>query len=686
MAAPSTNAQRMQFLYPGFLLALAALAIPIIIHLFHFRRFKKVYFTNVRFLKEVKEETSNRSRLRNLLVLLMRLLALSFLILAFAQPFLSRDEDLQQGEKAVSIFVDNSFSMSALTSDLALLDKARQRAREVVDAFGEEDRFQILTMDFEGRHQRLVSKDDAYSLIDEIEVSPAVRTLSEVLNRQQQALNQAAGRASETYIISDFQRSITDIDNYSDTTRELTLVPLRAVQEKNISIDSAWFDAPVQMINQTNPLIVEVRNYSNEDAENIRLSITYEGQNKPVGTLSVPARSSVRDTVNITIGQTGFQEARLQITDFPVQFDDIYYFTFEVAEQLNVLTIQEDNPNRYLQAAFSSMPIFRPVAQRSQNLDYSSFSSYQLIVLDDLITISSGLAAELTEFVRNGGNLLVFPNQRAEVGTYKPFLSGMNANEIMFFDTTARSVSEINTEEFIFRDLFEGQRRNLKLPATTGNFRLTDYSDRPAEVLLRYRDGRPFLAKHTLGAGKMYLCTAPLDENTNDLVRNGEIFVPMLLKMAISSGDEDRIAYTIGDDDLLQADHQIDQQEIVYKLKGKAGEFIPQQRILGNKVLLTTNDQIDQAGYYDLYLEETNILKKFAFNYDRAESDLRFLPADELRERFGDLVQVLEAGDNAVLTARISQDSQGIPLWRWCIILSLIFLGLEVLLLRFWPT
>ena len=66
----------MQLLYPAFLLALAALAIPIIIHLFHFRRFKKVYFTNVRFLKEVKEETSNRSRLRNLLVLLMRLLAL----------------------------------------------------------------------------------------------------------------------------------------------------------------------------------------------------------------------------------------------------------------------------------------------------------------------------------------------------------------------------------------------------------------------------------------------------------------------------------------------------------------------------------------------------------------------------------------------------------------------------------
>ena len=94
----------MQFLYPTFLFALAALAIPIIIHLFYFRRFKKVYFTNVRFLKEVKEEKSARSKLRNLLVLAMRLLALAFLVFAFAQPFIPRDEEVKAGVKAVSIF------------------------------------------------------------------------------------------------------------------------------------------------------------------------------------------------------------------------------------------------------------------------------------------------------------------------------------------------------------------------------------------------------------------------------------------------------------------------------------------------------------------------------------------------------------------------------------------------------
>ena len=121
----------MQFLFPGFLWALLALAVPVILHLFYFRRYKKIYFSNVRFLREVKEETSARNKLRNLLILLARCLALAFIVLAFAQPFIPVSSDTAQGEKAVSVYLDNSFSMQAFGDDLPLPDRARQRAREV---------------------------------------------------------------------------------------------------------------------------------------------------------------------------------------------------------------------------------------------------------------------------------------------------------------------------------------------------------------------------------------------------------------------------------------------------------------------------------------------------------------------------------------------------------------------------
>ncbi|MBK8080164.1 MAG: BatA domain-containing protein [Saprospiraceae bacterium] len=137
----------MQFLYPYFLWALVALTIPVIIHLFYFKRFKKVYFSNVRYLKEIKEETSNRNKIKELLILLSRLLAFACLIFAFAQPFIPKGEKIKQGLPLVSIFIDNSFSMTSEKEDIPLLDYAKEKALKIVDSYGEEGKFQIITHD-----------------------------------------------------------------------------------------------------------------------------------------------------------------------------------------------------------------------------------------------------------------------------------------------------------------------------------------------------------------------------------------------------------------------------------------------------------------------------------------------------------------------------------------------------------
>jgi hypothetical protein len=665
--------------------ALAALAIPIILHLFYFRRFKKVYFTNVRFLKEVKEESSARRKLRNLLVLAMRLMAFTFLVLAFAQPFIpANDTEVTKGRKAVSVFVDNSFSMNALSQDVPLIDKAKQRAREIVEAYSVEDEFQILTNDFEGRHQRLVSQEDALALIDEIDISPSVRQLTTVLTRQRQALNTGTEENQESYIISDFQRNITDLQDYPDTTLPVNLVPLQAVQERNISIDSAWFDAPVQMVNQTNPLVVRVKNNSHEDAENIRLSITYDGQTKPVGTLSVTAQGTVTDTVNITILRTGWHEAQLAITDYPVQFDDTYYFTFNVAEEIRTLIIDEDRPNRYLNAAFQSIEYFSAVNQLSGNIDYSQFPTYQMIVLNDLTSISSGLAFELNQYVTNGGNLLVFPGRTSNLGSFNAFLQTFPANELIAFEEEERRVGTINTEEFVFRDVFENKSANLKLPVSTGNYRMSDFANRREERLLTYRDGTAFLSKYQVGQGNLYLSSAPLNEEYNDLMRNGEIFIPMLYKMAISSRKASKVAYTIGRDEVIEADHLATSSEIVYKLRGQGEEFIPEQRIVGNEVYLSVGNQIPEAGFYDLFLSEGEVLAEYGFNYNRQESQLDYYSPGDLSEIANPAVNIIEVLDTTALTARIEERSQGITLWRLCLILALAFLAAEATILRLW--
>jgi aerotolerance regulator-like protein len=676
----------MQFLYPNFLFALAALAIPIIIHLFYFRRFKKVYFTNVRFLKEVKEETSARQKLRNLLVLLMRCLAVALLVFAFAQPFIPQDVEVKKGENAVSVFVDNSFSMSALSEDVPLVEKAKQRAREIISAYAVEDRFQVLTNDFEGRHQRLVGKEEAIGLVEEIKVTPAVRTLSQVLSRQRQALDGGTGQNKVSYIISDFQANVTDIENVKDTALAVNLVPLQAVQERNVSIDSAWFEAPVQVLHQPNPLIVKVKNWSNEDAENIRLSVKYDGETKPVGELSIPANGSRTDTVNITIQTPGWHEAQLNITDYPVQFDDTYLFSYNVAQSINVLVINELSPDTYLDAAFRGISYFKVTNQASRNLDYSSFPTFQLIICKGLTSLSSGLSFELKQYVENGGNLLVFPAASANPGAYKAFLESVPANEFLSFEQQERTVSDINTSEFVFKDVYENKPANLKLPATKGNFKLSTYASRGEERLLTYRDGTTYLGKYKSGQGILYLCAAPLEEDYNNLARNAGIFVPMLYKMAISSARARPIAYTIGRDETIEAGNMVRGGESVYKLRGAGEEFIPQQRIVASKVFLGVQNQIHKSGYYDLFLNQDTTLGKFAFNYDRRESDLAYLSDTRLKESAPSNMSIVETNAAADLTELVSDRSRGVILWKWCVVLALLALAAEVLILRFWKT
>src|ERR1700743_2658747 len=198
----------MHFTSPLFLFALLTLAIPVIIHLFNFRRYQKVYFSNVQFLKEIQEQQASRRNLKERLILASRLLALLFLVFAFARPYIPGKNAANAGkQQAVSIFVDNSYSMQTLNKEGTLLDEAKGRAKEIPSAYNINDRFQLLTQDFEGKPQRLLSRDEFNDAVDAVKISPQSRSLQQITGRQQSLLDTQAGAAKAIFIISDFQKN-----------------------------------------------------------------------------------------------------------------------------------------------------------------------------------------------------------------------------------------------------------------------------------------------------------------------------------------------------------------------------------------------------------------------------------------------------------------------------------------------
>ena len=198
----------MQFIYPNILFGLLAVLIPIAIHLFNFRKYKKVYFSNVRLLIQFQLRTRKQSQLLHYLVLATRILSIVFLVIAFAQPFIPLDSNMNLGKvNAVSVFIDNSFSMETSGDEGRIIDEARNKAVRIASAFDADDRFQLLTNDFEGRHQRFVSRDEFIQSVRETTISPAVRTLAEINSRQRDLFYRQRATSAVSYIISDFQQS-----------------------------------------------------------------------------------------------------------------------------------------------------------------------------------------------------------------------------------------------------------------------------------------------------------------------------------------------------------------------------------------------------------------------------------------------------------------------------------------------
>lgn len=686
----------MSFTYPAFLFALSAIAIPIIIHLFNFRKFKTVYFSNIRFLKEVKEETQAKSKLKHLLVLAARILAISFLVFAFAQPFIPvENKKVVVGDKVVSIFVDNSFSMDAINVNGTLLDDAKKRASEIVFAYKPTDRFQLLTNDFEGKHQRLVNKEEFIELLDEVKISPASHSLSEIVTRQMDVLQNKGNEIKISFIVSDFQKSIANIDQIkNDTAINFNFVPLIAVQKDNVYIDTCWFETPVRQFNQIEKLHVRIKNVSDKVLENNSIKLFINEIQKTPASFNIDKESETEIILSFSSKETGLQHCRIELNDYPVTFDDAFYFSFDVAKNIPILCINSSttdiakSESPYLNKLFGSDSLFVLKNSPENKLDYSSLSNNKLIVLNELKTITSGLAQELKRFMSNGGSVLVFPNPQSDLNSYREFLLAANANYYEALDTINTKVDKVNLEHDIYKDVFDKKTfsaTNLNLPIVSKHYRISKTTKSNEEYLLRLQNDDVFLSKYDVDKGKLYLSSVSLQPDFSNFGKHA-IFVPTLYKIGIYSQSTQPLFYTIGTDEIIESVNVLT-GENVFHIRNLKSDFdiIPEHKVMDAKTEILVHNQITNAGNYNLFAGK-DLISGLSFNFNRKESDLNCFTSEELKEQLVDKnfnnFNILETGTQD-LKQSLMEIEQGKKLWKLCIVLALLFLAVEGLLLRF---
>lgn len=671
----------MNFLYPLFLIAASAIAIPIIIHLFNFKKYKKVFFPDIRFLRELHEQTQKQAKLKHILILISRILALLFLVFAFAQPFLSKNKDnMNQAPKAMSIYVDNSFSMGIEKNALSMLDIAKGKAAEIIASCNDNDKIQILTNDFAFNESKFLNKNEALQFLSTLQLSPKNKKTIQILEKQKQLLSTEAAYQKQLIYISDFQKSNFPSSIQTNDSIKKYFISVNATTLQNVSIDTAYFETPSLLMNEENNLQVSVKNNSEEEV-NTSLTLKVNNQLKSVINTSLKAKETKQQAISFKPSNAGSQQIELFINDYPMSFDDTFYIAGKVNASYAVLILNQTNANAYLSSVFKPGIQFKTDHFQIGNVNTQLFKNYSLIILNGIQTMSQEVSESLLQYINNGGSVLNFAPLNNNTSGINAFLLSSAGCSYTQFDTAKLFVTSYNKSHVLFKDLFVKTPENIDLPIAYKRFTITSNAMSSEQKLFSFSNGDAFLTQFKVGNGNIYVCATSAESNASSFPKS-YWFLPLIYKMAFSNHANAINALMINKNPNVLIENQKMDDKTIYHLLKNELDVIPEQQAVGNNMLINIDNAITQAGFYTLKLPQSNDTTSLAINYDRSESILTYWSLEELKK--GSLLKnATWISGNTQQAAVVNEMQQGMPLWKVCIILALLFLLTEILLIRF---
>lgn len=665
----------MSFLFPAFLWALAALSIPIIIHLFNFRKTQKIYFSSTRFLRQVQEATTAKRKLKHYLILASRLLFLLFLVLTFAQPIIPASEQFTAGRN-ISIYLDNSLSMSVPVGEKTrALDAGIGYVRQVVEIFPPETRYKMITNDFAPFSNSYKTKSEILDLLSQVRLSPVSRSMEEVKDKLNRT-GQAEG-TEDVFWISDFQQSTIGSLQPAlyDSAQRWHLVPLTFQSNTNIFIDSAWLENPFIVGGEKNTLHVKLRNDGDRAVEQLLVKVSVNGIQTGTSSVNIAARGVTETAFDLTTNLTGISKATISFNDYPVSFDNEFYLALNFAEKIRVIEIKTPGDVTPVEKVFGNQEVFSFRSFTVNNFNYSLLTETDLVVVNGLDRIDGSLSLSLRNYVDQAGALLVIPGSVPDVASYRNLLRLPSLTVLR-----PSALSELNDPDFnnpFFEHVFEERTTRLTMPQAV---KLLDWG-RDRSAILQFRNEQPYLSLLNQ-AGKVYVLASPLSSEFSTL-HNSALFVPVMYRIA-SSGKKNEVKpyYSLNESFIsFRLDSVLGEQPL--KLVGDQ-EIVPAQRKMADQVMMELPRLAMSAGFYKItYGSDTVGL--LAFNLQHHESLLRQLSAEEVKRQLGspENISIFESKSEEAFSNEIKARYLGTPLWKYALILSLFFLLVEILLIRF---
>ncbi|NIR52300.1 VWA domain-containing protein [candidate division KSB1 bacterium] len=677
----------LSFLNSVFLLGMAAAAIPLIIHLIKRNRAVKLPFAAMRFLQIRPDQKVKSQKLRQFLLLLMRMTALALLALAFARPFLEnadRGGILSNEPEAAVILVDNSFSMAHNGN----FDKAIAKTKELLRSFEPGDKVSVMQF---SENISIVAEADrefaavANQLPQRLALSNQSTNYAPALQAAESYLLESPFETKTIFLVSDLQKH--GFDNiYSRWQLQpgirLETVAIEHETISNVAIKEVLISDRSKS-SRTQDVLVKLKNFGNEKK---KTTVTLILNNKNVSKKNVSLLGGEEDVVQLTDIQfprglvSGF--AVLQADDDDLTQDNQFFFVLENESKTQILAVNGE-PDQgdvtqdelfFVERAINLPRVgkYNLVHTVSSTIDDHNLSKYRAVLLANIKDLSRDTVERLGYFVRSGGGLIVSLGDQVNPTIFNRLFRDLAPAELtgLAFKSVSRDnsviLAEVDYQHPIFRVFSDPGHGDPSIAQFYQYYQADPVSS--GSVLAHFDDDSPAIIERKIGSGKVILFTSSLDSEWSNLPVKA-IFLPILYQTLDYAASEKKgqEAYIVGQPVTVTNFAPKNKREAAFYVESPAGEVVD----LENKYF----KQTDEPGIYRIKRKQQNrTVETFAINIDSRESDLTSLSLAELREK------IARGSDEVVQTAAVTspkmneqlEDRQ--KLWRLAILAVILLL------------
>ncbi len=667
----------MSFLYPNILWCLFALAIPIIIHLFNFRRHKIVYFSNTATLKTIEQENAKTKKLKYIIALIMRMLFIAGLVFAFAYPY-NPEQKLKtdDADNLVAVYIDNSMSMHSQSSEISLIEDARASARKIVSNISPSQRFVLLTNSRQPDNEYPMNQDEMLMSIDAMQTESSPMSINALYENLQMIMRRYGFKSASLFMYSDFQDNMMNLDGIvADSAIQLVAMPLKSDYQQNIYIDTVWLSSPVLQSGLANEVNARIVNESAKDVNGLPVYLEIAGSSVAFTTVDIPANGKNDIAMQFVLNESGEKNATVSINDYPITFDDTYNFVLNVRPIIKIVELSAGAGDLAIQTLFGNDSLFDFHLMNPYRVDQQYLSDCQMVIIDGDVNLNETMWQTIIDFANDGGSVIVFPSE------------GSEHSNVSEFSNDTLSISTIASHHEFFSDIFVNIPNNADLPKVFKHVQIDKKRFSNSLMLISLQNGTSFFTLSKIGSGNVFCFASQLGKDWTNFADNA-LFVPIMYKIAMLGGQMSQLSYTLGVDKDIMINDLTAFSEGDVRIRDAQGNFemIPMVDMRNNRALIRLYDELPGAGFYTINKGD-EVIETTAWNDSRKESKMKFSDREEvdkiLKDNGLNVLAVMKADEihsNDVMEMMVRRSM----LWKSFILLSLISLLIEILVLRFW--